>query len=90
MTEVSVTELARGLSDFINRATYRHEEFLIIRGGKPVAALSPVPTGSRVSDLETVLSELPSLAIDDLSAFDSDVAGARDHLNDDVTDPWQS
>lgn len=88
MKEITVTELARGLSEFINRATYRREEFLITRGGKPVAALSPAPAGIPVSDLERVLSELPRLSVDDISAFEADLEEARSAGNDTITDPW--
>lgn len=88
MSEVTVTELARGLSDFINRATYRREEFVIMRNGKPVATLSPVPTGIRVSDLERTLSDFPALPSEDLASFESDLAAARDANNEPVTDSW--
>jgi hypothetical protein len=36
MKAITVTELSRGLSDFINRANYRAETFVILRGGKAV------------------------------------------------------
>jgi antitoxin (DNA-binding transcriptional repressor) of toxin-antitoxin stability system len=89
MKEVTVTEFARGLSEFINRATYRREEFLITRGGKPVAALSPAPSGVRVSDLSETLSSLPKLDGEDIAAFESDLSTDRDENNSPVIDPWE-
>ena len=90
MNEVTVTELARGLSEFINRATYRREEFLITRGGKPVAALSPIPSGVRISDLERTLAGLPQLSPEDVIEFESDLARLRYAHNEPVPDPWPS
>lgn len=89
MNEITVTELARGLSEFINRATYRREEFLIVRGGKPVATLSPAPAGVRIGDLAQVLSNLPHLSDEELDGFESDVTEARNAQNQPVVDPWR-
>ena len=51
-----------GLSNAtVNRVTWRGEEFIITRGGKPVAALSPLPSSVRVGDLGKVLAALPSI-----------------------------
>jgi len=40
-TTVTATEAGRQLSDLLNRVRYRGESFVIIRGGEPVAQLSP-------------------------------------------------
>ncbi len=90
MNKVAVTELSRSLPDFINRAAYRGEEFLITRGGKPVAALSPVPTGVRVKDLARVFENLPHQANEDLDASSADLDDARKVGNVPIRDPWQS
>ena len=37
--KVSVSELVRGFADLANRAQYAGQRFLIIRRGKPIAAL---------------------------------------------------
>ena len=39
---ITATELAKGLSDFLNRVRYRGERFVVERGGEPVALLEPV------------------------------------------------
>jgi len=41
-TRISATEVARKLSDIINRVVYRGEEFIVERGGEPVCKISPV------------------------------------------------
>lgn len=41
MNRISATELARRLSDVLNRVRYRGEEFLVERGGEQVARIEP-------------------------------------------------
>lgn len=43
MTVLSATEVARNFSEVLNRVRYRGEEFVIMRGGEPVARLAPEP-----------------------------------------------
>ena len=40
-TEVSATELARSLSDILNRVRYQGERFTVLRNGEPVASIGP-------------------------------------------------
>jgi len=40
-TRISSTELARNLSDILNRALYKGEQFIIQRNGETVATLGP-------------------------------------------------
>jgi antitoxin (DNA-binding transcriptional repressor) of toxin-antitoxin stability system len=40
---VSATEVARNLSDFLNRVRYRGERFTVVRGGEDVAEIGPAP-----------------------------------------------
>jgi len=90
MKEITVTELARGLSDFINRTTFRGESFLIVRGGKAVAQITPAPAGARTKDLPAIFASLPPLDSDDADRFALDLNEVREALNKSVTDPWDS
>ena len=40
-TRITATDLAKGLSDVLNRVRYQGEKFVIERNGEPVAALVP-------------------------------------------------
>ena len=60
-TTLSVTEMVRGFSDYVNRVAYRRERFILLKGRKPVAELRPVPTGRLLGELEDVLRSLPAL-----------------------------
>jgi antitoxin (DNA-binding transcriptional repressor) of toxin-antitoxin stability system len=90
MKEITVTELARGLSEFINRASYRGETFVIMRGGKAVAQIAPAPAGARVKDLLEIVGSLPPLDAGDLDAFAGALAQARKAMNEPVENVWGS
>jgi antitoxin (DNA-binding transcriptional repressor) of toxin-antitoxin stability system len=88
---VSVTEVFRNFSDYLNRVAYRGERFLLIRGGKPVAELAPVPRGGRLGDLPVLLASLPRLAPTEAGAFEDDLDRAREELSRrPPRDPWDS
>jgi antitoxin (DNA-binding transcriptional repressor) of toxin-antitoxin stability system len=88
---VTVTEVFRNFADYINRVAYRGEEFVLVRGGKAVAELSPVPTGVRLGDLPSLLASLPRLSEEDAEEFARDLERAREELNRiPVRDPWES
>ena len=74
---VSITEVARNLSDFVNRVAYRGEHFVLTRGNKPVAELRAVPRGRRVRDLAELVRSMPHLTAGDAEAFERDLDAAR-------------
>lgn len=87
----TVTDVIRNFADYINRVAYRGEHFVLVRGGRPVAELSPVPTGTRLGDLPALLDGLPRLDEGDADTFADDVARSRAQLQDrELEDPWES
>jgi prevent-host-death family protein len=46
VSEVSATDAARRFADLLDAVEHRGERFTIVRRGKPVANLEPVPGGS--------------------------------------------
>lgn len=89
-TSTSVTDVLRNFSDYINRVVYRRERFVLVRGGKPVAELSPVPSGTRLGDLPGHLHELPRLG-PEAEVFARDLDSARAGLESrPPEDPWAS
>ena len=88
---ISVTEAVRNFADFINRVVYRREEFVLERGGKPVARLTPVPQAGRLGDLLEFLETIPGLSEADAEAFGLDLEEARDEVPPlPVEGPWDS
>ena len=63
-TRITATELARSLSDVLNRVRYKEERFVIVRNGEPVATLAPAgpttPTvGMTLRELVALLKDNP-------------------------------
>ena len=83
MTTMSATDASRNFSALLD-AVERGEQVTITRGNRPVAEIAPARrrTGR---DLRLALAELAPL--DD--AFESDIASARELVQDDWQDPWQ-
>lgn len=87
----SVTDVIRNFSEYINRVAYRGERFVLVRGGRPVAELSPVPAGNRLGDLPSLLDSLPRLTQDEARAFGEEIDRARTELGGHgLDDPWAS
>lgn len=88
---VTVTDILRNFTDYISRVAYRGESFVLIRGGKPVAELSPLPRGTRLGELPALLESLPRLTDEEAEALARDVESARAELGPAPTgDPWES
>ncbi len=89
--ELSATELVRNFADYLNRVAYRGEQYIIVRGGKPVAELRPLPFARRLGELPALLASLPRLGPDEAEAFERDIDLARGELNRlPISDPWAS
>lgn len=60
-TTITATELAKSLSDVLNRVKYRGERFVIERNGEPVATLAPVGPApvTTLGELLALLRDLP-------------------------------
>lgn len=51
-TTITATELARNLSDVLNRVRYRGERFRIEKNGEPIAVIEPLESKARtLSDI---------------------------------------
>lgn len=60
-TRITATELARNLSDILNRARYRGERFVIERNGEAIASVGPIESkpGMTLAQLAEYLREHP-------------------------------
>jgi prevent-host-death family protein len=65
MTTLTAADLARRLSDILNRVRYRGERFVVERNGEPVAVL--VPLGSEVAP---PVAPTPREVVDRLGALE--------------------
>lgn len=88
----TVTDVLRNFSDYVNRVAYRGERFVLTRGGKAVAELTPTtPAGSRLADLPELLRSLPRLGAEEAEAFAQDLDRIRDASNlEEPRNAWES
>lgn len=90
-SKTTVSEVARNLSEFIDRVTFRGERFLLTRRGRPVAELSPAPKAVTVSDLPALLESLPRLGATEAESLREDLEALRTEWADtEPHDPWAS
>ena len=88
---LSVTDVARHFSDYVNRVAYRNERFVLRKGRKAVAELRPVSVGRRLGDLPAIIASLPRLSDSDLAGFSKDILRSRNRLAvERMKDPWAS
>ncbi|MCY4438965.1 MAG: hypothetical protein OXE53_01950 [Deltaproteobacteria bacterium] len=88
---LTVTEVARNFAEYINRVSYRGENFVLVRGNRPVAELRPVPSGKKLAELPSLLASLPHLSPAEATQLSDELAAARDELaRVEVRDPWES
>ena len=73
----NVTDVTRHFSEYLNRAAYAGESFVIVRGGRALAELKPLPRSKKISELASVLSSLPKLSETEKQEFKSDLVKIR-------------
>ncbi len=64
-TKITATELARSLSDVLNRVRYRGERFIVVRNGETVATIEPTATPSKITTLGEFLEWLKETPLPD-------------------------
>ncbi len=90
MSDITITEISRNFSDFINRVAYRGEHFTIFRGKKAVAEIRPVPSGKTLSEMKSILESLPKLHLPEAEEFKKDLQDIRAEGNQEMLgNPWE-
>jgi prevent-host-death family protein len=88
---LSVTDVARNFSEYINRVAYRGDRFVLLKSGREVAELKPVPKGRRLSELAALLKTSARLTPDEAESFGKDLDAIRNEANSlEVGSPWGS
>jgi len=89
--DVSITDISRHFSEFLNRVAYKGEHFLLRRGKTVIAELKPAPRGRRLGDLPVLFKSLPRLSDTDAKAFSRDLQKAKRALSRrKLKSPWES
>jgi antitoxin (DNA-binding transcriptional repressor) of toxin-antitoxin stability system len=90
MRTVSVTEIARNFSEYLNRVAFRGERFILTRGSKEVAELRPRRRGVPLREFAAGLAAGPHLTEEEAKDFLRDVEDARRRAATlPVRDPWE-
>lgn len=80
MISITVTDAARGFSDLINRVRYRGESAVLVKGGKPVACVTPVKEARTGAELAKSWPAMHRLGAREAAMYEKDMAGARKKL----------
>jgi antitoxin (DNA-binding transcriptional repressor) of toxin-antitoxin stability system len=88
--KATVTEVARGFSDYVNRVAYGNEKFILVRGGRSVAELKRCDTNVKLSELPHILAQLPSLSEDEVEAFQNDLKDIHNAVEMETSNPWDA
>ena len=78
---ISATDVVRKFSDILNSIKYRGNHYIILRGGKPVASISPVEKPEKektLGELKELLKKLPRLG-DEAERFEKDLKAIIKH-----------
>ena len=78
---VSATEAVRKFSEILNSIRYRGESYTIIRGGKPIALISPVEISPRkklLSEFKEMVKDIPHLG-PEADRFERDLRDLLEH-----------
>ena len=91
VVSLSVTDVARNFSEYINRVAYKRDRFVLVKGGREVAELKPVPKGRRLAELADLLKTSDGLSPSEADDFVRDLEDVRSEMNRaEVHDPWAS
>lgn len=85
-TEITATELAKSLSDILNRVRYKGETFLVRRNGEAIATIAPSgpKPGVTLRDLAAALEGLTPVDED----FAKDLEAVRAMQQVPEVPPW--
>jgi prevent-host-death family protein len=80
MKTVNATEVARNFSEVLDGVEHRHQTYVVTRGGKPIARITPVPSANGL-EVKRLLRDQASD-----STWANDLAALRDSLTSEERD----
>ncbi len=78
---ITATEAVRKFSEILNSIKYKGDHYTVVRGGKPVASITPAETTVKtmvLGDLPGLVKALPSLG-EEAERFKKDITEALKH-----------
>jgi len=83
-TEVTSTEVARHLGDYLARVRHTGDRFILTKSNRPIAELGPVP-GGRGTTLTKLWEAMREVEVDEDFAEDLERVNAADTV---MENPW--
>ncbi len=78
--KISATEAVRKFSEILSHVHYQGDSYIIVRGGRPVASISPIDQSTKaknLGELKNLLAAIPKLG-PEAEAFESDMRAVRE------------
>jgi antitoxin (DNA-binding transcriptional repressor) of toxin-antitoxin stability system len=78
MKTVNVTEVVRNFSEVLDGVEHRHQTYVVTRGDKPIARITPVPSANGFEVKRLLRDQTPDAAwASDLAALRASLPAAR-------------
>jgi len=87
LPEITVTDVARNLSDFFSRIHYQGTEALVVKGGKPLVKVMPARRFKTCGELAKVWATLPQVPPAEAARVERDLRAARQSFRP-MTSKW--
>ena len=88
MRTVTATELARNFREMLDKVEFKREELVVVRNNHEVARIIPGP--ATMTALEAMADIYRTLPEEAARGWLEDTHQAKEHLSDEVRDPWAS
>ena len=86
---VSVTDMVRNFSEYVNRTAYGGDSFVLMKGQRALAELKPVVKGRTFKELQNLLKKNCQLEEDEIDCFLDDINQIRKSTNIIEKNPWE-
>ena len=77
LPEITVTEVARNLSDFLSRIHYQGSGALVVKGGKPLVKVTSARRPKTCGELAVLWPTLTQVPAEEVVCFERDLKAAK-------------
>jgi hypothetical protein len=81
LPEITVTDVARNLSDFFSRIHYQGTGALVVKGGKPLVKVTSARRLKTCRELAVLWPTLPQVPTEEAVRFERDLKAAKNNFS---------
>lgn len=81
LPEITVTEVARNLSDFFSRIHYQGSGALVVKGGKPLVKVTSARRPKTCGELAVLWPTLTQVPAEEAVRFERDLKAAKNNFS---------